>query len=411
MFPNPQDRPAFKVLVGSLPPGQLVQIDGLAVLGQRRRRTDIDGVPARDPTVVLGDWMFTSRVHGIQPNQGVPEDPEAEARWNFENLAALLRLNGFTPADLAQITLFVRDDENFVRAQQAYEQVFPDAEIRPPMHRLNSFITPRFRYSIEMIAKRGSIAPQQAFQEIYLCAGRRPIPAGARLGPLAVAPGLTSADPCTSAQTKGDAEAHLRAAMTNMTAFLTAAGATLDHVARATIYMPNVDDRTAMNAVWSSYYPNEADRPPHKYAPAALQGGDDVRLQVLALPAASRRTVEIPGLKHVDWMSMGARTGNLVTSSRLFGSHAFTGARAGDAAEAARLVFNHATTLLQRADSDWSRIQQVTAFVNDPSQRDIVIAEWRKIAVGGGQVPRLNVVEWHLAGANTPRIEIVATAD
>ena len=411
MFPDPQDRPAFKVLVGSLPPGQLVQIDGLAILGQRRKRTDIDGVPARDPTVVLGDWLFTSRVHGIEPNQGVPEDPEDEARWNFENLAALLRLNGFVPADLAQITLFVRDEENFARAQRAYEQVFPDAKNRPLMHRLNSFITPRFRYSIEMIARRGGTAPQQAFQEIYLCADRRPVPAGARLGPLVVAPGLTSADPCTSAQTKGDAEVHLRAAMANMTAFLTEAGATLDHVARATIHMPNVDDRTAMNAVWSSYYPNEADRPPHKYAPAALHGENEVRLQVLALPATSRRTVEIPGLKHVDWMSMGARTGNLVTSSRLFGSHAFTGVRADDAAEATRLIFGHATTLLQQAGSDWSRIQQVTAFVNDPSQRDTVTAEWRKVAVGGGRVPRLNIVEWQLAGANTPRIEIVATVD
>ncbi|MCD6073642.1 MAG: RidA family protein, partial [Rhodospirillales bacterium] len=160
MFPDPQDRPAFKVLVGSLPHGQLVNIDGLAVLGERRKRTDIDGVPARDPTVVLGDWLFTSRVHGIRPNEGVPEDPEAEARQNLENLATLLNLNGFSPADLSQITLFVRDDENFERAQRAYEQVFPDGRTRPPAHRLNSFITARFRYSIEMIAKRGGDAPQ-----------------------------------------------------------------------------------------------------------------------------------------------------------------------------------------------------------------------------------------------------------
>jgi hypothetical protein len=67
--------------------------------------------------------------------------------------------------------------------------------------------------------------------------------------------------------------------------------------------------------------------------------------------------------------------------------------------------------LLRQADSDWPRIQQVTAFVNDPSQRDIVTAEWRRVAIGGGQAPRLNIVEWRLAGANTPRIEIVATAD
>ena len=411
MFPDAQDRPAFKVLVGSLPPGHLIHIDGLAVLGERRKRSDIDGVPARDPTVILGDWLFTSRVHGIQPHKGIPEDAEVEARQNFQNLATLLQLNGFSANDLAQVTLFCRDANDFEVAQRAYEQVFTDDRTRPKMHRLISFILPRFRYSVEMIARRGIAEPQQAFQEIYLCADRRPIPAGARLGALVVAPALTSADPATCVGTKGDTETLLRAAMTNLVSFLGAAGATTDQLARATFYMENVDDRAAMNSIWSSYYPDEAERPPHKYAPAALPDGHDVRLQILALPGAPRQTLEIPGLKHMDWMSMGARTGNFVTSSRLFGSYPFTGERAADAVEATKLIFDHAGTLLKQAGSDWSKIQQVTAFVNDPLHRDVVLAEWNRLTDGHGRLPRLNIVEWQLAGAGTPRIEIVAIVD
>src|SRR5438067_1858711 len=44
VFPDPNDKPAFKVLLADLPPGQLVRIDALALLGQRRRRFDIPNV-------------------------------------------------------------------------------------------------------------------------------------------------------------------------------------------------------------------------------------------------------------------------------------------------------------------------------------------------------------------------------
>ena len=409
LFPDPEDRPAFKVLVGTLPPGHLVHFDVLAILGQRRTRTEIEGVPARDPTVRIGNWIFTSRVHGISPNRGIPEDAQAEAIQNFENLAALLEINGCTSADLAQMTVFGTDATHFDLAQRAYERVFSDAPSRPPLQKLVSFILPRFRFSVEMIAIKNATQPQAAFQEIYLCPDRRPIPDGARLGPLAIAPGLTAADPCSGVLAPGDTVARLRAAMSNMNAFLAVAGANSRQVARATFHMRQVDDRTLLNAVWLEHFPDESARPPHKYAPAALPEGFEVRLQVIAVPGAERRTLEIPGLKHVDPMAMGACTGTLVTSSRLFGTHAFTGENAKDAAEAAVLVFRHADTLLQQAGCDWSRISQVTAFIGDPAYRAMVVAELNKATRGStNRAPRLNVVQTSWAGAGPPRIEIVA---
>ena len=64
LFPDPADRPAFKSLIASLPQGQLVQLDAVALIGERRRRIDIPNVPARDPTVKAGNWLFSSRCHG-----------------------------------------------------------------------------------------------------------------------------------------------------------------------------------------------------------------------------------------------------------------------------------------------------------------------------------------------------------
>ena len=400
LFPDPADRPGFKVLIGDLPPGHEIRLDGLAIIGGTRTRVDIESVPARDPTVEIGDWIFTSRVHGIPPNEEVPADTAAEARQTFGNLATLLERCGGTPADLVQMTLFCNDEAYFEAAQVGYEEVFPDAATRPPLHQLISYVTPKFKFSVEMIAAKGRANPQQKFQEIFLHPDQRPIPDGARLGPLAVAPDLTG--------TGDGAEAQIQAACAEMAAFLTAAGGTKDNLARATFYMPDVDDRSILNKVWAGRYADEATRPPHKYAPAALADGQEVRLRVLALPGARRRTLEVPGIKHMDPMAMGALTGNLVTSSRIFGMHAFTGERAKDDAEGTALAFEHATTLLAAGGADWSHLTQVTAFIGDPAHRELVRAEWESRTSTLATSPRLNIVETRWAGVGAPRLEIVA---
>ena len=408
LFPDPADRPAFKVLVGKLPPGELVRLDGLSVLGARRTRVDIENVPARDPTVRLGNWVFTSRVHGIHPETGIPDDPDAEARQTFDNLATLLELNGCTSSDLVQMTLFCRDAAHFETADQAYAAVFPDASTRPPMHKLISFVTPRFNFGVEMIAVRNQGAPQTAFQEIFLEPSDRCIPEGARLGALVIAPGLTGSDPATGTVIDSGAEAQIGAALSNMERLLAAAGSGAENIARATFYMPDVDDRSTLNAVWSARFPDEETRPPHKYAPAALSAGQEVRLQLLALPGADRQTLVIPGLKHMDPMSMGALTGNLVTSSRIFGTHAFTGERAKDEIEGTALAFEHAGTLLAQAGTDWQHLVQLTAFIGDPAHRPLVEDAWQKHTAATSNSPRLNIVETRWAGVGAPRLEIVA---
>src|SRR5205085_835967 len=92
LFPDPADRPAFKVLLAPLPDGAAIRLDLLALAGGHRTRLDIPGVPARDPTVRVGDWVLTSRVHGTDPaTSGVANGGiEAEARQALANIAHLV---------------------------------------------------------------------------------------------------------------------------------------------------------------------------------------------------------------------------------------------------------------------------------------------------------------------------------
>lgn len=397
MFPDANDRPAFKVLVADLPPGQLVRIDGLAILGARRERGEIPGVPARDPSVRLGDWLFTSRVHGIHPDDGVPGDARTEAVQNFENLSDLLDIHGFEPSDMVQITIFGNDSTYFEVARQACEQVFLAVGGDPAIRCVASPLAPKFKISAEMIAVKGG-APD--FAEIYINTDASAAPDGARLGDLIVAPGLDGG--------VGDAEAQMRAACTNMEAFAKAAGGSLGDIARVAIYMASLDDRPVLNDVWAEWYPDMDDRPPHKYAAAALAEGRLFRLMVLGLLNAERQCLVIPGMQHGDPMSMGARTGNLIASSRIFGTHAHTGERAKDAAEAADLVFDHVATLLGEGGADWSNLTQLTAFIGEAEFRGLIEERWQARNARLASSPRLNVIVTTLAGGPNPRVEILA---
>jgi 2-iminobutanoate/2-iminopropanoate deaminase len=154
LFPDSNDRPAFKVLGTELPSGALVQLDMLALVGARRRRIDIPGVPARDPTVIVGNWVFSSRVHGTDPATGqTPESAEGQVMYAFENLRRLIEIAGGTTRNITQITAFYRDPANVSLAEQYLERVFPDPSARPQFHALDAFIRPHLAIMLEMTAR------------------------------------------------------------------------------------------------------------------------------------------------------------------------------------------------------------------------------------------------------------------
>src|SRR4051794_34210594 len=131
LFPDPADRPAFKVLQAPLPPGSLVQLSMLALVGGRRQRIDIPGVPARDPTVKIGNWVFSSRLHGTDPaTSTTPDDGDAQAEHAYSNVQRLVELAGGTLSNITQITAFVRDQDGAQLAERHFQRVFGDSANR-----------------------------------------------------------------------------------------------------------------------------------------------------------------------------------------------------------------------------------------------------------------------------------------
>lgn len=75
-----------------------------------------------------------------------------------------------------------------------------------------------------------------------------------RLGDLVFTSGQVGLDPATGKLVAGGIEAETRRALQNLEAVLRAAGTGFDHVVKATVFLTDMDDFAAMNAVYATTF-------------------------------------------------------------------------------------------------------------------------------------------------------------
>jgi 2-iminobutanoate/2-iminopropanoate deaminase len=104
-----------------------------------------------------------------------------------------------------------------------------------------------------------------------------PYSQGVRMGNLLFVSGQIPVDPATGAIVDGDIAAMTRRVLDNVKAVLAAAGATFDHVARTTVYLADMNDFAAMNAVYAEYFSSPA---PARSTVQAARLPRDVRVEI-----------------------------------------------------------------------------------------------------------------------------------
>lgn len=182
-----------------------------------------------------------------------------------------------------------------------------------------------------------------------------------------------------------------------------AAGDGTADLARVTLFMREVRDRSVLNEVWRRWFPDPARRPPHKYLPADVPGGYAVMADAVAVRGGGRRVLQVPGLEHRDPMSMGARIGNLVFSSRLFAAEDTVQSQLA-------CLLGHAEALMRDAGGGLRDLTQVTVFVDSPGTAVNAEDAWQELWAGteAETEPDLHVTVADLGGNGKPRLEVLA---
>jgi 2-iminobutanoate/2-iminopropanoate deaminase len=96
-------------------------------------------------------------------------------------------------------------------------------------------------------------------------------------GSLLFCSGQIPLDPATGQVVAGDIGAQTRRVLTNLGAVLAAAGASFDHVVKTTVYLADMEDFAAMNAVYGEFFTSPA---PARSTIEAARLPRDARLEI-----------------------------------------------------------------------------------------------------------------------------------
>ena len=121
------------------------------------------------------------------------------------------------------------------------------------------------------MAIRQAVATSQAPQAIG------PYSQGVKAGNLLFVSGQVPIDPATGQIIEGDIKAQTDRVMRNLSAILEAAGASMDHVVRCTVYLADMNDFAAMNEVYGSYFTQPA---PARATIQAVRLPKDARVEI-----------------------------------------------------------------------------------------------------------------------------------
>ena len=101
-----------------------------------------------------------------------------------------------------------------------------------------------------------------------------------RAGQLLFISGQIPVDPKTGAVVEGDITAQADQSMRNVLALLKAAGLGFEHVARTTVFLADMNDFAAMNAVYARYV---VDPPPARATVQVARLPRDVKIEIDAI--------------------------------------------------------------------------------------------------------------------------------
>lgn len=106
------------------------------------------GIKAGNLLFVAGQGSFDPRTDEI-----VGKDIASQTRQTLDNVRAIVEASGFTLADVAMVSVFLKDPEDFQKMNEVYKMFFPD---NPPTRTtvVTDFVAPGMLVEMNAIAYR-----------------------------------------------------------------------------------------------------------------------------------------------------------------------------------------------------------------------------------------------------------------
>lgn len=114
---------------------------------------------------------------------------------------------------------------------------------------------------------------------------------------------------------------------------------------------------------------------------------------------ARRKSINIPGFKHVNPIPNGSRIGNLMMSGVIIGVDPATHKLPPDLRQQCANMFGHVRSIVEAAGGTPDDIIKITVWLKDPGDRTALNEEWQKLFPDPDSRPARHALP-HLGGGD-----------
>jgi 2-iminobutanoate/2-iminopropanoate deaminase len=126
--------------------------------------------------------------------------------------------------------------------------------------------------------------------------------------------------------------------------------------------------------------------------------------------AASRRSIEVAGLRHNAPIPMGSRVGSIVFSSGIMGADPQTNEIPDDGLAQVRLTFSNLKSFLAAAGVTADDVVRMTVYLVRDDLRGAINEEWLEMFPAAESRPARHTLIHDLPGRMKVQVEVVAVA-
>lgn len=349
---------------------------------------------------VRGDLFALTGVLGIDQKTGtLAEGAEAQFAQAFSNVRAMSDELGFSLNDIGRITVFTPDASYRPLINEPWLKLFP-GDNRPARKTTHVPLATDTHVELEIVGALD--AGERMPIEIDGVRHKDPLPMGARLGRYVFSSVIVTDVP--HSKDRPERMGAIKQVYENMTAFIEAAGGTLDDLSNVWTYLGMWDMHPDYVDVWVDVFPDPTSRPSRKtfYYPRV-----DIQLQCEAVIGGQRTNLEIAGIAHHDPIPMGAVTGGIFTSSGIDSRDPETKKEPRGVPAQGRNVMANLVRLLEQTNYSLDQLFHVTGLVGNRSYIPAFEEAWREIFPDPDSAPAWQVMSLGL-DARDNLVQVVA---
>lgn len=278
------ERPARKTNQVPLPEGMFVQLQAIAVVGEKRTQLEIPGLAHRDPLpmgVKAGPYVFSSVISPQDPKTGetAKGGALAQIKQNFENVKLLMEQAGGSVDDVNHLWVFMKNFDHQPAMVDEWVRVYPNDGERPARKTLRYELGANSEIQIQAT---GYVGAKRLNFETPGHTHHDPIPMAARTGGLLQSSGISGIDPATG-KVPGDLDSQIKWGMHHVRNLMKESGGSLDDIVTIAILLRHLSDAAEIDARLVELFPDAAKRPAIKYINYEMPGKSDIQYHVTAL--------------------------------------------------------------------------------------------------------------------------------